>query len=109
MAGTRARARIGVVGTGAVFAFYAHGLRWYGDLPIVRVADLDLARAEARARELDLPAWGTPEELYADPDVDIVLNITPPAAHFAVTRDALAAGKHVYVEKPLAATAELAR
>jgi predicted dehydrogenase len=103
------RARIGVVGTGAVFRFYAHGLRWYGDLPIVRVADLDLGRAEEQARKRDIPAWGTPEDLYADPDVDVVLNITPPAAHFAVTRDALAAGKHVYVEKPLAATADLAR
>jgi predicted dehydrogenase len=103
------RARIGVVGTGSIFPVYARGLAWYGDLPVVRVADLDARRARTQAEAWSIPAWGTAEALYADPDVDIVVNITPPAAHFGVTRDALAAGKHVYVEKPLAATAALAR
>jgi predicted dehydrogenase len=104
-----ARARIGVVGTGAVFGFYARGLRWYGDLPIVRVADLDAARARARAQEHGIPAWGSLEELLADPDVDVVVNLTPPAVHHPVTSAALAAGKHVYVEKPIAASSALAR
>lgn len=103
------RARIGVVGAGAVFDAYARGLAWYGDLPVVRVADVDTARARAKAELYGIPAYGTPKELYADPDVDVVVNITPPVAHWEVTRDALAAGKHVYSEKPLAASVELAR
>ena len=103
------RARIGVAGAGAVFDAYARGLAWYGDLPIVRVADIDVGRARAKAELHDIPAYGTPEELYADPDVDVVVNITPPVAHWAVTRDALAAGKHVDSAKPIAATVELAR
>lgn len=103
------RSRIGVAGAGAVFDAYAEGLAWYGDLPIIRVADIDVGRARAKAELHHIPAYGTPEELYADPDVDVIVNITPPVAHWAVTRDALAAGKHVYSEKPIAATVELAR
>jgi predicted dehydrogenase len=109
MSGRAPRAGIGVVGTGAIFPAYARGLAWYGDLPVVRVADLDRARAREQAERYGIAAWGGPEELYADPDVDVVVNITPPAAHAAVTRDALAAGKHVYVEKPIAASSEQAR
>ena len=45
------------------------------------------------------------EELLASPSIDLVLNLTPPLAHVAVTRSALEAGKHVYSEKPLAVTA----
>jgi predicted dehydrogenase len=103
------RARIGIVGTGAIFPIYARGLAWYGDLPIVRVADVAVERAREQAAAHGIPAGGTVEELLADPDVDVVVNITPPTAHFPVTRDALAAGKHVYVEKPLAASSDLAR
>ena len=103
------RARIGIVGTGAIFAAYLRGLGWYGDLPVVRVADVDAERVRQRAEEFSIPAWGSAEDLYADPGVDVVVNITPPAAHAPVTSAALAAGKHVYVEKPVAASAELAR
>jgi predicted dehydrogenase len=46
------------------------------------------------------------DELIADPSIDVILNLTPPLAHVAVTRQALAAGKHVYTEKPLAITQE---
>lgn len=103
------RARIGIVGTGAIFPIYVRGLSWYGDLPIVRVADLDVARAREQAERHAIPAWSGVEDLLSDPEVDVVVNITPPTAHHPVTRDALAAGKHVYVEKPLAASAGLAR
>jgi hypothetical protein len=94
------RARIGIVGTGAIFPIYARGLAWYGDLPIVRVADVAVERAREQAAAHGIPAAGTVEDVLADPEVDVVVNITPPTAHFPVTRDALAAGKHVYVEKP---------
>lgn len=44
------------------------------------------------------------EELIADPTIDLVVNLTPPLAHAELSMAALAAGKHVYSEKPLAAT-----
>ncbi|MFB9378446.1 Gfo/Idh/MocA family protein [Kineococcus gynurae] len=103
------RARIGVVGTGKIFPAYAEGLAWIGGLPIVRVADVVVDVARRQAETYGIPAYGTAEELYADPDVDVVVNITPPVVHAEVTRAALAAGKHVYSEKPLAATVAAAR
>ena len=42
--------------------------------------------------------------MFNDPDVDLILNLTTPQSHFALCRDALLAGKHVYVEKPLSLT-----
>ncbi|MFC7328866.1 Gfo/Idh/MocA family protein [Marinactinospora rubrisoli] len=106
---TSPRARIGIVGTGAVFPAYARGLAALPGLPVIRVADLDLERARTAAAEWNVPAWGGTEELLADPDVDVVVNITTPGAHADLTDAALEAGKHVYVEKPLAATTEEAR
>jgi predicted dehydrogenase len=99
---------VGVVGTGNVFPAYAEGLAWIGGMPIVRVADVDQEQARRQAERFGIPRHGSAADLYADPDIDVVVNITPPAVHGQVTRDALAAGKHVYSEKPLAATVEAA-
>ncbi|GAA2788577.1 Gfo/Idh/MocA family oxidoreductase [Saccharopolyspora taberi] len=101
--------RVGILGAGSIFGAYARGLGMVDHLPIVRVADLDQERARAGARKWDIPAWGDADALLADPDVDIVVNITQPAFHAELTEAALRAGKHVYVEKPLAATTAKAR
>ncbi|GAB2738351.1 Gfo/Idh/MocA family oxidoreductase [Salinifilum aidingensis] len=109
MIDARQSLRTGILGTGTIFRAYARGLSLHENLPLVRVADLDQDRARAAAEEWGIPAWGTTDDLLADPEVDLVVNITPPAAHAALTNAALRAGKHVYVEKPLAATADEAR
>lgn len=70
----------------------------------MRVADVDVARAERAATEHGIPAWGDGGELYADESVDIVVNLTLPVHHADTIITALEAGKHVYVEKPLATT-----
>jgi predicted dehydrogenase len=101
--------RVGILGTGTIFKAYARGLSQFAHLPIVRVADVDQDRARSAAANWDIPAWGTTEDLLADPEVDIIVNITPPGAHAALNDAALRAGKHVYVEKPLAATTAEAR
>jgi len=67
----------------------------------VACADLDHASARTFAAEHDLRAESV-EELLADPEVELVLNLTPPAAHGSLSLSALSAGKHVYSEKPLA-------
>jgi predicted dehydrogenase len=74
----------------------------------VACADLDADAARAFAAQHDLRALAV-EELVADAEVDLVLNLTPPKAHAALVSAALDAGKHVYTEKPLAATAAEAR
>ncbi len=78
------------------------GLARYPELEIVRVGDIDVARAKQAAAEHAIPAWGDDAELYADDSVDIVINLTPPVHHARTVITALEAGKHVYVEKPLA-------
>lgn len=97
---------IGIVGTGVIFDAYARGLGLDPRVEILRVADLDTLRAREAAARWGIPKSGTAEELLADGDISVVVNITPPAAHSSLTRAALNAGKHVYVEKPLALTRE---
>jgi predicted dehydrogenase len=102
---------VGIVGTGDIFRVYAQNLGRYPD--IVRVtgcAGRDPERARRRADELGLPrAYGSVAELLADPEVDIVLDLATPDAHASVNLAAVRAGKHVYTEKPLAATFAQAR
>ncbi|WP_405865631.1 Gfo/Idh/MocA family protein [Streptomyces sp. NBC_00005] len=96
--------RIGILGSGNIFGRYLAGLARYPELRVVRVGDIDVARAKQAAVEHDIPAWGDAEQLYADDTVDILVNLTPPVHHARTVVAALEAGKHVYVEKPLATT-----
>jgi predicted dehydrogenase len=98
-----APARVGVVGCGIVSRDYLGGSQAFDSFDVVACADLDRASAEALAAEFGLEA-ATVDELIEDPSIDVVLNLTPPAAHAAVLRQALAAGKHVYTEKPITAS-----
>ena len=101
--------RIGILGSGNVFGRYVTGMRRYPELDIVRVGDVDAGRAKAAAAEHEIPVWGDDAELYADDSIDIVVNLTPPVHHGRTVITALRAGRHVYVEKPLAATVVEAR
>src|SRR5690606_25683788 len=89
------------VGCGKISDQYFDGLRRYTVLDVVACADLDADRARAKAAERGMRAE-TAEGLLAAPDIDLVVNLTIPAAHAGVNRDALLAGKHVYCEKPFA-------
>ena len=66
-------------------------------------ADINYAMAVQRAEQFHLKAMDV-DDLIAAPDIDLVLNLTIPAAHFDVSMRAIEAGKHVFTEKPLAAT-----
>jgi predicted dehydrogenase len=94
--------RIGVVGCGNISGIYFKNLNAYKPTQVVACADLDLDRAGAAASKHGVPKVLTTEALLADPDVELVLNLTVPKAHAAVAFAALNAGKHVYNEKPLA-------
>lgn len=99
-------ARVGIVGAGYISTEYLRTLNSSTDVQVCFVADRHVERAGARAEEFGIPASGSYEVMLADPEVDIVVNLTVPQAHAAVTRQALEAGKHVYSEKPLALTLE---
>jgi predicted dehydrogenase len=100
------KVNVGIIGCGNIFKQYINGCRNFEILDVVAVTDIDYAKAEAVSKEHNVPALMSPEALLADPSVDIVINLTIPAAHATVSLAALAAGKHVYSEKPLAITRE---
>ena len=100
---------IGVIGCGTIASAYLENLTRAPGARVVALADLDVARAQALATSFGVPHALDPDALLARPDVDLVVDLTIPAAHYDVNRRALEAGKAVYAEKPLAATAAEAR
>lgn len=91
---------IGIIGCGNISATYLRLAPLFKGLEIRAVADQNFAAAQARAAEFNTKAQGV-EELLGNQDIDIVVNLTVPDAHFAVSKRILEAGKHVYSEKPL--------
>jgi predicted dehydrogenase len=95
---------VGIVGCGNISGIYLKNGAVFEDIAIAAVADIDMDRARARAAEYGVPRACSVDELLADPQIDIVINLTIPAAHAEVALAALEAGKSVYNEKPLAVT-----
>jgi len=98
--------KIGILGCGHVSDQYFAGLAQHDFLEVVACGDLDRARAEAKAAEHGVARAWLPDELLADDEVELVVNLTPPQAHAAASLAAIGAGKHVWSEKPLATTLE---
>jgi predicted dehydrogenase len=91
--------KVGVIGTGTISSAYFRLAKNFKDIEIVACADLNAAAAEAKAKEFGIKAM-TVDALLKDKSIEIIVNLTIPAAHFAVTKQCLDAGKHVYSEKP---------
>jgi predicted dehydrogenase len=100
--------RVGLVGAGQISGAYLSTLPRLPGLVLTRVADLDTGRARAAAQATGAVAVA-PDDLFDAQDVDVVLNLTIPKAHAEVAHSAIAAGKHVYGEKPLALDTREAR
>jgi predicted dehydrogenase len=96
--------KIGVIGCGKIFGAYAGGCGGFSNIKIAACADVNRVAAEAKAKEFNIPRVCSVEELLRDPEIDIVLNLTIPAAHAQINHAALKDGKHVYTEKPFAMT-----
>ncbi len=94
------RHRVGIVGCGNISDTYFEITQKFQQLEVVACTDMDAAKLRAQSEKYGVRAM-TLRELLAS-DVEVVVNLTPPAAHAAVTLQALEAGKHVYTEKPLA-------
>ncbi|GAA1449153.1 Gfo/Idh/MocA family protein [Leifsonia poae] len=92
---------VGIIGAGNISDEYLRSLTTYPDVQVVGIADLDVQRARAQAEAYGVPFAGTVDELLALEAVQIVVNLTIPAAHADVALAAIAAGKHVWGEKPL--------
>jgi len=96
------RVGVGVIGAGVISNQYLENLTAFPDLDVRFVADIDLERAKAQAEKYGVANSGTVEELVADDDIEIVVNLTIPKVHVEVALQALAAGKNVWSEKPFA-------
>lgn len=96
---------VGIIGCGNISSTYFRLAPLFRGLELRACADVNKAAAEARSAEYGVRAQ-TVEALLANPEVDVLLNLTIPAAHFAISKQGLEAGKHVYSEKPLVLTVE---
>lgn len=94
--------KVGVIGCGTISGIYLEMAKRLRILEVLACADLSLERAQARALEFEAPRACSVEALLADPEIELVINLTIPAAHAEITLAALEAGKCVYSEKPLA-------
>ena len=90
---------VGIIGCGNISTAYLQLASTFKGYDILAVADINMDNARARAEEFSVRAE-TVEGLLAADDIDLVINLTIPAAHVDVSRAILQAGKHVYSEKP---------
>jgi predicted dehydrogenase len=98
--------RIGIIGCGNISDIYLTNCQQFTPLEVVACADVLPERAQAKAEQYHLPKVHTVESLLADPEIDLVINLTIPRAHGEIALAAVAAGKSVYNEKPLAINLE---
>ena len=105
------KVRVGVVGCGAISGIYLQNMTsvFSEILQVACCADLDPARAQGQAEEFPGVKAVSTDQMLADPDVQIVVNLTIPNAHADVAVAAVRAGKSVYNEKPLTITRQQAR
>ncbi len=96
---------IGIIGCGNISSAYFTLIQSYRNIKVVACTDLNMEAAKARAEEFGVEAQDM-DNLLANPAVDAVVNLTVPDAHFAVSKRALEAGKHVYSEKPFVLSLE---
>ena len=96
------KANVAIVGCGNISSIYLENLTGrFHNVEVYAVSDLVEEKAKAQAARFGVERIMTFDQILADPNVDIVLNITTPQTHYSLCKAALEAGKHVYVEKPL--------
>ena len=96
---------IGIIGCGNISSAYLRLAPLFKGLEVRAVADINMDYATARAAEFGVRAQSV-DDLLASPDLDIIINLTVPDAHYPITKRILEAGKHAYSEKPLVLTLE---
>lgn len=103
------KVKIGIIGCGNISSIYMKNIPTFEHLELVACADLEMEKARNKAEKYQIPKACTVDEMLNDQEVDLIINLTIPKVHAKVCIQALEAGKHVYVEKPLAVTREEAR
>ncbi|MEL7345183.1 MAG: Gfo/Idh/MocA family oxidoreductase, partial [Pseudomonadota bacterium] len=96
---------VGIIGCGNISTTYLSFGPSFAALDLRAVADLNMATAQAQASKFNVRADSV-EALLGAPDIDVIVNLTIPAAHFDINKRILEAGKHAYSEKPFVLTLE---
>ncbi len=92
---------IGLVGAGNISTQYLTNLTTYPEVTVVAIDDIIVERARDQAAKFGVETYGGAEVVFDNPEVAVVVNITPPEVHLDVSLQAVRAGKHVWSEKPL--------
>jgi Predicted dehydrogenases and related proteins len=92
--------KVGLIGCGHISETYFRAQEYFNNIRIVKCADINMDAAKKCAIHYNIEAV-TVEEILNDKEIEIILNLTIPAAHFEVSKMALENGKHSYAEKPL--------
>lgn len=100
---------VGIIGAGMISTKYLDNLTTFPDIAVVALGDLDVSRATAQAEKYCVPVAGTPDDVLNHPDVELIVNLTVPAAHVPVSMAAVQASKHVWSEKPIGINREEAQ
>ena len=93
--------KVGLIGCGHISETYFRAEKYFNNIKIVKCADINHNNALKCAKNYKIKALSV-KELLKDSEVEIILNLTIPKAHYQVAKQALLNGKHVYSEKPLA-------
>ena len=101
MAATSTPVGVGLIGAGNISDQYLTHLTSFPDVRVLAIGDLLEDRARAQAEKYGVPRAGGVDVVLGDPDIEIVVNLTIPAVHVEVSEAILAAGKHVWTEKPI--------
>ena len=102
----KTKTNLGIIGCGKISSVYFESLRTFDTLNVLACADIDMERAQAQAERYNIPRACTVQELLADPEIELVVNLTVPNVHAEVALAAIAVGKSVYSEKPLSVNRE---
>ena len=100
---------VGLIGTGMISDTYLENLTSFPDVKVEILGDLDPERARVQAAKYAVPGAGSAEDVLGHPGVELVVNLTIPAVHAQVASEAIAAGKHVWSEKPISIDRESGR
>ena len=97
------RIKVGVIGCGMISEVYLQNMTTVFStlIEVISCADIDESAAASRAKQFSIKAE-TVDSMLSNPDVEMIVNLTIPVAHYEINKQGLLAGKHVYSEKPLA-------
>lgn len=91
-----------LIGAGGIGRYLAHQAKGVPEIELVGLYDVESALAQSAGQELEVPTYSSLSEMFVDDSIEAVIIATPPFAHRELCTQALQAGKHVFVEKPMA-------